>query len=448
MMMLSIHSNLSRRMLTRVGQHLLLKARPVFNRSLPRLATTRHMTPAKLVCLMLLPCLALHAQDQFHFRALHEFGNAKDGAGVWDSVTVDDHGNVYGTTSGGGTYRHGIVFRLELGRDGRWAETIIHNFPDSPVDGQGPLGGMLFDPPGTLYGTTQGGGGNYEYGTVFKMSLGSSGWKETILHRFGLKDQACCPQGNLAWDTKADLYGTADSIFELFHGEKYWTETVLHIFTGRGGDGSGPEAGPIRDAAGNLYGTTLGGGGSKECGDGCGTVWELSPPASGSGAQGWTEHILYRFGFSGNEAFPGVGQLAMDAQRNLYGAVLGGKYRAGVIYELSPVPATSATGEWRETILYNFTGNADGGFPEGVIMDKAGNLYGICGVGGKYGEGTVFKLSPQPDGSWKYTLLHTFTGADGAEPVANPTLGSDGKLYGTTATGGQYGGGVVFQLIP
>ena len=447
MMMLSIHSNRSRQMLTRVGQHLLREARPVFNRSLPRLATTRHMMPAKLVCLMLLPCLALHAQDQYHFRTLHEFGNAKDGAGVWDSVTVDDHGSVYGTTSGGGAYRHGIVFRLELGRDGRRAETIIHNFPDSPVDGQGPLGGMLFDPSGTLYGTTQGGGGNYEYGTVFKMSLGPSGWKETILHRFGLKDQACCPQGNLAWDTKADLYGTADSIFELFHGKKYWMETVLHIFTGRDGDGSGPEAGPIRDTAGNLYGTTLGGGGGG-CGGGCGTVWELSPPVSGL-TQGWAEHILHRFGIGDTLAFPGVGQLAMDRQGNLYGTVNGGKYRAGVIYKLSPVPNGSAAGGlWRETILYNFTGGSDGGPSEGVILDKAGNLYGTTGVGGKFGEGTVFKLSPQPDGSWKFTLLHTFTGADGAEPANNPTLGPDGKLYGTTATGGKYGGGVVFEVTP
>jgi uncharacterized repeat protein (TIGR03803 family) len=97
---------------------------------------------------------------------------------------------------------------------------------------------------------------------------------------------------------------------------------------------------------------------------------------------------------------------------------------------------------------YNFTGTSDGGLPEGVILDKAGNLYGITGVGGSYGEGVVYELSPQAGGSWKYTLLHTFNDYNGAEPVANLTLGPDGKLYGTTATGGANGGGVVFQLTP
>jgi hypothetical protein len=144
-----------------------------------------------------------------------------------------------------------------------------------------------------------------------------------------------------------------------------------------------------------------------------------------------------------------VGQLALDPQGNLYGAVEGGKYRAGIIYRLSRVQGGSGMDEaWRETVLYNFTGGADGGFPEGVILDKAGNLYGICGVGGSYGNGTVFKLSPHPPNNWEYTLLHTFNGYDGAEPVVNLTFGSNGKVYGTTATGGTYGGGVVFEITP
>jgi len=86
--------------------------------------------------------------------------------------------------------------------------------------------------------------------------------------------------------------------------------------------------------------------------------------------------------------------------------------------------------------------------PEGVILDKAGNLYGTTGVGGSHGEGVVYKLSRQVSGSWKYTLLHTFNGSDGAEPVATLTFRPDGKLYGTTATGGVHGGGVVFQMTP
>lgn len=83
-----------------------------------------------------------------------------------------------------------------------------------------------------------------------------------------------------------------------------------------------------------------------------------------------------------------------------------------------------------------------------MILDEAGSVYGTCGAGGRYGEGIVFKLSPQGNGTWKYTLLHTFTGQDGAAPVGNLTFGPDGKLYGTTSIGGAYGGGVVFQLTP
>jgi len=399
---------------------------------------------AWVLSLLLFACI--HVQAQYHFRVLHDFGNGNDGAGVWDSVAFDEDGNLYGTTSGGGIYQYGTVFKLRPQGDGEWKEAVLRSFRVNDPRGDDPNGGLVVDRTGNLYGTTDAGGDGY--GTLFRLGRGSRGWTFTVLHRFGVKDRACCPAGNLILDPEGNLYGTGGSAFELSPGPKGWTENILHVFTGRNGDGQGPMAGPIRDAAGNLYGTTLGGGGGG-CGGGCGTVWELSPPAPSSGTQGWTEHILHRFGVGDTLAFPGVGQLAMDRQGNLYGTVNGGKYRSGVIYKLSPVPNGSAAGGlWRETILYNFTGGSDGGPSEGVILDKAGNLYGTTGVGGEFGEGTVFKLSPQPDGSWKFTLLHTFTGADGAEPANNPTLGPDGKLYGTTATGGKYGGGVVFEVTP
>jgi uncharacterized repeat protein (TIGR03803 family) len=405
--------------------------------------------PPKPLLLVLLIFSSLAGQGQYHFRVLHAFGNGNDGAGVWSSVTLDKTGTVYGTTSGGGTYKGGTVFRLNLAPNGRWTETILHTF-GSGHDGAGPFGGVVLGPSSALYGATQV-GGTYDAGVVFKLTIERGQWREAILHNFCARpncDDGSAPWGSLTIDPKGNLYGTAYVAFELLPHRKGWSDATLHVFTGKNGDGQGPFAGPIRDAARNLYGTTLGGGGGG-CGGGCGTVWELSPPAPGSGAMGWTEHILHRFGVGDNLAFPGVGQLAMDSQGNLYGAVDGGTHRAGVIYKLSPIPNGSAAGDvWRETILYNFTGGLDGGPSEGVTLDKAGNLYGTTGVGGKFGAGTVFKLSPQPDGSWKFTLLHTFTGADGAEPANNPTLGPDGKLYGTAATGGKYGGGVVFQITP
>jgi len=405
-----------------------------------------HLLAVTLFCL-----LCSVAQGQYHFRVLHAFGSGTDGAGVWDSVTLDSTGNIYGTTSGGGLHKAGTVFRLALGTNGHWKETIVHTFPSSPEDGGGPFSGVLLGTNATLYGMTMS-LGSHDRGVAFSLAPVKNHWQEKILHSFCSRsncDDGGAPSGNLTIDPTGNLYGTGYVAFGLMPHRGGWSDTTLHDFTGQEGDGSGPQAGPIRDGAGNLYGTTLGGGDTKDCSGGCGIVWELSPPAPDSGAKGWTEQILHTFGVGDKLAFPGVGQLAMDSQGNLYGAVQGGQYRAGVIYKLSPASdASEAEGLWGETILYNFTGGDDGDFPEGVILDTTGNLYGITGNGGAYGEGVVFKLSPQPDGKWKYTLLHAFRGSDGAEPVGNPTLSPDGKLYGTAATGGPYGGGVVFQLTP
>jgi len=407
------------------------------------------MRPKFLVlALLILPSLA--AEGQHHFKVLHAFGSGTDGAGVWDSVTLDARGNVYGTTSGGGAHKAGTAFRIVPGSNEQWSEVILHSFFSRPHDGAGPLGGVVLGPSARLYGTTQV-GGTYSAGTVFELGLGPHGWREATLYSFGNRDLACCPWGKLVLDPEGNLYGTGGSVFELSPGPKGWTETILHVFTGDYGDGSGPQAGPIRDSAGNLYGTTLHGGGSNECGDGCGTVWELEPLASDEapGGMAWTEIILHRFGFvAGDGAFPGLGRLAMDRKGNLYGtADSGGPYLAGIVFRLTR-PSAASSGVWTETILHGFAEDQNGFEPSGgVILDNAGNLYGTTIAGGS-GNGVVFKLSPQADGSWKYTLLHTFNGYDGSQPDANLTLGADGKLYGTTATGGTYGGGVVFQLTP
>jgi uncharacterized repeat protein (TIGR03803 family) len=398
-----------------------------------------------LLALVISPSLTY---AQYDFQVLHAFGAGQDGCGVWDSVTIDASGNIYGTTSGCGVYGGGTAFRLTPAVKGRWKEGILHNF-GSHHDG-GPWGGLAFDSQGNLYGTTMADSGKYNAGIVFELRLGEHGWTEKVIYDLGgPSDPTCCPWSNLTTDEHGNLYGTGGSAFELSPGAKAWTETTLHNFTGNKGDGFLPQAGPIRDAAGNLYGTTRYGGGSTECGDGCGTVWELSPPASqgSSGTKAWKEQILHRFGFSDEGIAPALGQLAMDAAGRLYGGVDGGEYRAGYVYSLTR--ASADTGEtWRETILYNFTGGADGNHPGGgVILDGAGNLYGTTIAGGN-GNGVVFGLSPQADGSWKYTLLHTFIGSDGSQPDANLTLGPDGKLYGTAATGGANGGGVVFQLAP
>jgi uncharacterized repeat protein (TIGR03803 family) len=376
------------------------------------------------------------------YKVLHAFTGGKDGGGLYGGLALDSHGNVYGTTSGGGTYGQGIVFKLAPGSNGKWSESVLHNFPSFADDGEGPTDGPVLDAAGNLYGTTEGDGGPYKYGTVFELSQSSNGWNETVLHRFGFNKYGCCPQASLVMNPAGNLFGTANAAFELSPIGHDWKETLLHDFTGQNGDGFGPYAGVILDAAGNVYGTTEAGGGSNKCGGGCGTVYQLSPTSDGK----WKETILHRFQADWDGTYPGVGALILDSAGNLYGTADGGVTGYGVVFRLSP----SSDGHWKETILYNFKGGANGIQPSaGVVMDKTGNLYGTTSAGGSSCScGLIYKLAPGSNGKWTYTVLHRFTGADGAGPNANLILDSKGNLYGTTTTGGAGGYGVAFELTP
>jgi len=226
---------------------------------------------------------------------------------------------------------------------------------------------------------------------------------------------------------------------------------TFHEFPGYFGDGISLYAGPAMDRAGNLYGSTFKGG-AGDCGVGCGVVYQLQPPGApvAPGLDLWREHILHRFGILPQDgAFPGNGALAIDSQGNLYGTTnVGGNGGYGIVYKLVRNVAASSGSQWPEVIIHDFLVGGGGDYPVGVILDQAGNLYGATALGGSplCECGVVYKLSPQPDGIWQYTLLHTFDGSDGFNPAANLTIGPDGNLYGTTVVGGQYGGGVVFQI--
>jgi uncharacterized repeat protein (TIGR03803 family) len=237
---------------------------------------------------------------------------------------------------------------------------------------------------------------------------------------------------------------------------------VLYKFKG-GKDGIGPHTGLVADSAGNLYGTTQLGGGTYRCPHGCGTVFELSPPANGTG--GWTETVLYRFSGQSDGAGP-LGRLIFDGQGNLYGTTFaGGDFSnrtcrdpqgviaCGVVFELSPPAAPG--GAWTETVLHSFEGS-DGAFPNaGLTFDGSGNLYGATTDGGTPcggpGCGVVFELSPplQPGGQWSFVDLYDFTGgSDGQSSFSDLIFDASNNLYGTTCGGGDYGGGVVFELSP
>jgi uncharacterized repeat protein (TIGR03803 family) len=298
--------------------------------------------------------------------------------------------------------------------------TVVHRFKGPPTDGAGPKGHVIGDSAGNLYGTTCCGGAS-DAGVVFK--LNQTG--ETVLYSFTGGTDGRSPDAGLIRDSAGNLYGTtsgggASDKGVVFKLDTTGTETVLHRFTGA--DGSGPQAGLIRDSAGNFYGTTVRGGRS-----GCGVVFKLD--TTGSYA------VLYSFkGYPTDGLNPYAGLIA-DSAGNLYGTTnQGGAFNAGVVFKLD----TSGT----ETVLYTFTGGADGANPTaGLIQGSAGNLYGTTGYGGASGAGVVFKL----DTSGTETVLYTFTGgADGGNPYAGLIRDSAGNLYGTTEYGGTARGGLCF----
>ncbi|PYX48380.1 MAG: hypothetical protein DMG79_11885 [Acidobacteria bacterium] len=284
--------------------------------------------------------------------------------------------------------------------------------------------------------------------------------QEKVLYSFYDSGGLVLPVAGVISDASGNLYGTTfyggangvGMVFELSPGTSGWKETVLHSFNVDGTDGFWITGGLVFDAAGNLYGTTeFGGSGLCISGiGGCGMVYKLTPNSNGS----WTETILHNF--DGNDGFEAHSGLTIDAAGNLYGTTAnGGAYSQGTVYEVSP----SAGGTWTEKTLHDFTGGADGGVPYGsVLLDAAGNLYGMTSAGGgntpacRYGCGTVFELSPTLSGNWKWKGLHDFSkrDGDGKYPYNGLIFDASGNLYGVTSGGGggPHNKGIVFELSP
>ena len=284
-----------------------------------------------------------------------------------------------------------------------------------------------------------------------------------VLHSFGEGDDGAGPYGSVVFDAAGNLYGTtygggafkAGTIFQLTLNPKgKWTEKVLHSF-GKGKEGASPYASLILDAAGNLYGTTTAGGAHNN-----GTVFELTPGANG----GWTEKILHSFDLNGKDGARPRAGLIFDGAGNLYGTTeWGGEVGCappngcGTVFKLT----LGTNGQWIHTGLHSFKGNGatsrDGANPEAsLIFGANGNLYGTTYAGGR-SYGTVFELTPGANGSWTETVLYRFCTVhrcvDGAHPFAGLIFDAQGNLYGTTGGGGAYcfssgGCGTAFQLTP
>ncbi len=390
--------------------------------------------------------IALAATNQM---LLHSF-NGANGDGPEAGLLMDAVGNLYGTTYSGGANGAGAIFELSPPAAGKmtWRETVLHSF--NSTDGAEPVEGLIADAAGNFYGTTSIGGA-IGGGVLFQLSPPASGaeaWTETVLYSFG-GSNGIVPTADLIADQAGNLYGTtryggahrAGVVFQISpptSGRSPWTETVLFSFIGT--KGRYPFAGLITDGAGNLYGTTHDGGKY-----GAGVVFELTPPAAGQTI--WTEKVLHSFNLTkGQNSCAG---LIADAAGNLYGTTYGGgSHGDGVVFELTP--PTGVQSDWAENVLYSFNGNRGAGPQGSLIADGAGNLFGTTKSGGAYGYGVVFKLTPPAAGhsTWSQTVIHSFNGTKGQDPYARLIMDSGGSLYGTTELGGASGEGVVFKLTP
>jgi uncharacterized repeat protein (TIGR03803 family) len=342
-------------------------------------------------------------------------GGSNDGAGPSGALLFDKIGNLYGTTAGGGSGNNGTVFELSPpdSPSGVWTETVLYDFPADGSHGLSPLGNLVFDPDGNLYGTTHDGGSSTTCGyvggcgTVFELSppatLGEA-WTETVIHEFGAANQGAFPWSGLTFDHTGALYGTTEfgasgengQVYQIVRDRGVWTFNVIYTF--ESGIGS-PLGGVILDNAGNVYGAAF--GGLIDCGvPACGGVFELTPPSRAGDP--WTENVLYSFTGGKDGAYPAA-SLLRDKAGNLYGTTTGGGLRNkatlngnGTIFELSP-PAVEGEA-WTETTLHDFgpSGTGDGSGPAGGLVMVHGKFYGATGGGGSTGDGTVFSLTIAP----------------------------------------------------
>jgi len=367
-----------------------------------------------------------------------------DGAVPQATMIIDGEGNLYGTTQSGGEEEGGGVgFKLEKTADG-WELIVIHNFCglDAPEDdcmgGTTPAGGFTYagaasgapyDGVSPLYGaSTEGGEG--QAGMIYELKPRKEAggapekdkeqWRVKELYVFcepdapargkpGMREEGNCddgkmPSGSVLVDTHGNLFGTTyyggedanfpsggGVVFQLSrnHLTKTWDETVLYKFCSVKNcrDGRAPHGGLVFDAAGNLFGGTQSGG--NNCNEGqlnCGVVFMISPNGENS-----VSRVLHAFCSSDQCADGGTpqGALVLDSSGNIFGAALnGGRNHGGTVYRLEP------SGKLR--VLHSFCAGKDchdGGYPNGVIMDGSGQLFGVATNGGKKNGGTVFALA-------------------------------------------------------
>jgi uncharacterized repeat protein (TIGR03803 family) len=391
-----------------------------------------------------------HAPEEkvlFSFPTTGKLGNSPNGVLISDGA-----GKFYGVNSSGAR-SGGAVYELSPSAGGGWTAKSIYALPANSYY----PGALVMDSSGNLYGALYAGGtetcsdgyGDYLCGAVYELSPdGSGGWSAKTI--WNASQTEGWRPGSLVLDAAGNLYGTTiwagpgeyGTVFALQRSGENWTHTVLLAFDQPGSEGAAPGS-LVFDKAGNLYGTTAFGGVNAG-----GTVFELKKTKSG-----WKEVTLFQF----DSSFPGAAGgyfpygVVFDNAGNLYGSTgYGGVDYLdgyGVAFELTP----TSSGAWQETVLHTFLDGGSGGYyPNSLVLDSAGNLYGTAYSGGSAGHGTAFRLKHSSNGTWSEFVLHSFPSdsEDGQHPNGGLLVDSKGNLYGTTSGGGSAGVGTVFEIKP
>lgn len=369
------------------------------------------------------------------YSSLYSFGENKKAAAIPMAGLLYSNGRLYGTTTGGGGPTDaGTVFEMSAAG----AVHVIYSFEGGPngnlTDGYYPSS-RLVAMNGKLYGTTLYYGHIRGLGTVFEVDPSTG--KERVLHRFGAADDGATPGGMI--DANGKLYGTTNSGGTWDYGTIYeidpssGAERVLYSFGTASNDGRNP--GGLLAIGGTLYGIAGFGGGS----DNCGTVFAFNPSTG-------KEHIIYSFKGNYNGSTDGWGPSGslVEVKGKLYGTTaLGGSAKSGTVFTIDP-----ATG--KERVLYSFSGGSDGLYPNGLIVAN-GALYGSTNAGGlqitegsvTVTGGVVYEMTTSGD----LGILHEFKGGDDGMWPLGGVVAANNALYGTTESGGGYSAGTAYRIL-
>ena len=364
------------------------------------------------------------------YQSLHNFQmDGSDGTSPIAGLVFDQAGNLYGVAAyDGADYTDGLMFKLSPSQ-GRWNYSIVHRFDFFDPIGREPLGGLVIDDAGVIYGTTSFVDDDWECGTIFELTP----WGWDPLHTFSGPD-GCVPRSNLRL-TDGWLVGTTSGGGASGQGTVFLLDLngTFHSYSFEKTEGTKP----IGGFNSFFYGTTLSGGGKGE-----GNVYRL-------GAHG----LINKFSFTSDRQAGHAprGDLLtayVNGVRTMYGTTSAGGKGGGTVYRLSENQQKPE--HWRLSVLHSFSGG-DGRSPmAGLTSDAAGNLYGTTSQGGEWGCGTVFKLSPETNNRWKFSVVYSFdqSGGDGCSPTSGVVLDAAGNIYGTTEYGGWYSWGTVYEIIP